>query len=462
MTFAGSLLRREVVPFYLALLALLAVTSAVDAGLHLPDLVWVGEWLGIPGVLLICGSFGYSLRKRKLISPGRPIAWMRLPERMACAGSLLLMVHAGIHFSAEPARLAIGAMLVNLANGLTGKVLLRRAGVRLAATTQRLRDEGFGPQALEDRLYWDSLTYDTVKQWRVIHSPITLALRRARTCACRQRGHLPGVVMKRWFLTLIAAALFVIVALAVACSAAMLAPGKLIPAHTSLAGNCFACHAPMQRAVATRCIRCHTVADIGLTTVAGSALPQSPNLPAFRQGLADTDCRGCHTDHLPASPTPARSRTFVHAMLPPAAGAACSGCHAPPVDGMHVTPVAQCSTCHTQTTWAAAAINHSRFLALTGEHDAACTSCHTTAGDFRQYTRFGCHARQETSFFRKHLEEGIRNIDNCAACHRDAHGAGGERGAGEERGEGGERAEAGERGEGGKRGEGGERAEERD
>lgn len=175
MTLRGSLLSREVAPFYLALLALLVATLAIDAFLHLLDLVWVGKWLGIPGVLLICGSFGYSLRKRKLISQGRPATLLRLHERMAWAGSLLILVHAGIHFNAVLAWLAIGAMLLNVASGLTGKLLLRRAGSRLAATTQRLRDQGLTPQALEDRLYWDSLTYDFVKQWRVLHYPITLA-----------------------------------------------------------------------------------------------------------------------------------------------------------------------------------------------------------------------------------------------------------------------------------------------
>lgn len=175
MTLQGSLLSREVVPFYLSLLVLVAVALGVDGVLHLLDLVWIGKWLGIPGVLLICGSFGYSLRRRKLISQGKPATLLRLHENMAWAGSLLILVHAGIHFNSVLAWLAIGAMLVNVASGLTGKFLLRRAGARLAATTQRLRSEGLTAEALEDRLYWDSLTYDTVKKWRVLHYPIALA-----------------------------------------------------------------------------------------------------------------------------------------------------------------------------------------------------------------------------------------------------------------------------------------------
>jgi hypothetical protein len=40
---------------------------------------------------------------------------------------------------------------------------------------QRMRERGLSDDALEERLYWDSLTFDAVKQWRVVHFPITLA-----------------------------------------------------------------------------------------------------------------------------------------------------------------------------------------------------------------------------------------------------------------------------------------------
>ena len=49
----AHLVSREVVPFYLALLALGGVALLIDAALHLLHLVWIGRWLGIPGVLLI-------------------------------------------------------------------------------------------------------------------------------------------------------------------------------------------------------------------------------------------------------------------------------------------------------------------------------------------------------------------------------------------------------------------------
>jgi hypothetical protein len=111
MSLKARLFSREVLPFYLALGALMALTLLLDALLHVFNLVWIGRYLGIPGVLLILGSFGYSLRKRKLIGAGKPVQLLRWHEGMAWAGSLLVLVHAGIHFNAILGWLAVLAML---------------------------------------------------------------------------------------------------------------------------------------------------------------------------------------------------------------------------------------------------------------------------------------------------------------------------------------------------------------
>jgi hypothetical protein len=103
---------------------------------------------------------------------------LRWHEGMAWAGSLLVLVHAGIHFNAILgwlAVLAVLAMLVNVASGLTGKFLLDRARRRLEEARQRMRQQGLTAAELEDSTYWDSLTFDAVKQWRAVHFPITLA-----------------------------------------------------------------------------------------------------------------------------------------------------------------------------------------------------------------------------------------------------------------------------------------------
>jgi hypothetical protein len=171
----AHLLSREVVPFYLSLLALAGAALLCDVALHLLNAVWVGKWLGIPGTLLIIGSLGYSLRKHKLIRIGRPATLLKLHEYMAWAGSLLVLVHAGIHFNAILGWLAVWAMLINVASGLTGKFLLERARRRLEDARQKMREHGLSPDELNERTYWDSMTFDVVKEWRSVHFPITLA-----------------------------------------------------------------------------------------------------------------------------------------------------------------------------------------------------------------------------------------------------------------------------------------------
>ena len=175
MPHPARLLRREVLPFVAAFASLVLLALALDGLLHLLGQRGVGRWLGIPGTLLILASTAYSLRKRKLIRSGHPTTLLRWHELLAWLGSLLVLVHAGVHFNAILGWLAVAAMLVNVGSGLTGKLLLDRSRRRLEEARQRLRGRGVPEAELDDALYWDSLTFDVVKQWRVVHLPITLA-----------------------------------------------------------------------------------------------------------------------------------------------------------------------------------------------------------------------------------------------------------------------------------------------
>ena len=171
----ARLLRREVLPFLVGIGALVGIALMLDALLHVLDAVWIGRYLGIPGTLMIIASTVYSLRKRKLIRSGQPASLLRWHEGLAWLGSLLVLVHAGIHFNAILGWLAVAAMLVNVISGLTGKFLLDRSRRRLVEAQQRMRQQGLSAEELAERSYWDSLTFDAVRKWRVIHFPITLA-----------------------------------------------------------------------------------------------------------------------------------------------------------------------------------------------------------------------------------------------------------------------------------------------
>ncbi|MGB5611697.1 MAG: hypothetical protein WBM67_03475, partial [Sedimenticolaceae bacterium] len=109
-----SLIRKEVIPFLLMFGTLILATIVSDALLHYFDLVWVGRYLGIPGTLLILLSLFYSMRKRKLVSFGKPKTLLVLHETLAWLGALMILVHAGIHVYAILPWLALIAMLVNV------------------------------------------------------------------------------------------------------------------------------------------------------------------------------------------------------------------------------------------------------------------------------------------------------------------------------------------------------------
>ena len=169
------LMTREIIPFLLSFCALVIATLVLDASLHFFNAVWIGRYLGIVGTLLILFSFRYSLRKRKIIVSGNPVTLLRWHEYLAWLGSLLILVHAGIHFNSILGWLAVCAMLINIGSGLAGKFLLGRARKRMLEARQTMLRRGVPQAELEERVYLDTLTFDAVKQWRAVHFPITLA-----------------------------------------------------------------------------------------------------------------------------------------------------------------------------------------------------------------------------------------------------------------------------------------------
>jgi hypothetical protein len=171
----ARLIQREILPFIAALGVLMLAAVLIDALLHMLNAVWIGRYLGIPGTLLILGSVAYSLRKRKLILSGQPAQFLRWHERMSWLGALMVLVHAGIHFNAILGWLAVIAMMINVVSGLTGKFLLARSRQRMDEARQHMRQRGLSGDDVQEQLYWDSLTFDVVKQWRAVHFPITAA-----------------------------------------------------------------------------------------------------------------------------------------------------------------------------------------------------------------------------------------------------------------------------------------------
>lgn len=231
----------------------------------------------------------------------------------------------------------------------------------------------------------------------------------------------------RWGLWLIIVGLCGVIAFAFARPHLMVAPGPLIPAHNSIANNCFACHSPFMGASADRCSSCHKIADIGIRNSKGIELPKVRDAIRFHQSLIEPDCMACHTDH--AGPLLVKSSRpkFKHSLLKPNVRTQCVQCHRAPETPIHANANRDCAACHNQSGWKPSTFNHNRFFALSGPHNATCITCHK-GGDYKLYTCFGCHEHQPEQIRAEHAEEGIRNIQNCVRCHRNGSGEGSEDG----------------------------------
>lgn len=168
----SSLWRQHVLPFTFLLGLLAAATLTGDYLLHRLNLVWVGRYLGIPGTILIIGSLVYSLRKRKYIRAGNPKSLLNLHEVSAWLGSLMVLLHAGIHFNAILPWLATVAMGVNVISGMVGKLLLERARQHVQGRRERFQLRGLSRPEAEQAVFWDAVTLDAMSQWRKVHIPI--------------------------------------------------------------------------------------------------------------------------------------------------------------------------------------------------------------------------------------------------------------------------------------------------
>ena len=167
-----SLWRQHILPFCLLLGLLAVATLAGDYLLHRLNLVWVGRYLGIPGIVLIIISLIYSLRKRKVITAGNPKSLLTFHEFTAWLGSLLVLIHAGIHFNAILPWLATVAMSVNVVSGLVGKLLLDQSRRHVQGERENLQLRGFSRFEVEQALFWDAVTLDAMTKWRKVHIPI--------------------------------------------------------------------------------------------------------------------------------------------------------------------------------------------------------------------------------------------------------------------------------------------------
>ena len=163
----------KIIPSFLIYISLFATTILLDYIFHLLNWGWVGRYLGMVGTFLIVLSFLYSLRKRKLIQFGTPKRLLQNHELLGWSGALMILVHGGIHFNAIIPWLALFAMLIVVASGLTGKYLLKDAKESFKNKQIELKAR-LSEDEIERELLYHSLLVDKMQKWRKVHMPLTM------------------------------------------------------------------------------------------------------------------------------------------------------------------------------------------------------------------------------------------------------------------------------------------------
>lgn len=270
--------------------------------------------------------------------------------------------------------------------------------------------------------------------------------------------------MNRIFKIVLAANLVVLAGLVFTYPHLLVAPGMLIADHEKLEADCFACHAPFRGAMAERCATCHKPDEIGRLTTTGVPIDKPATSTPFHQKLIQQNCVACHSDHkgvmryrekgyfnhallqadtrdqcqtCHSSPTDTLHRqitvncsqchtqekwkpaSFDHALLPVNTRNQCQACHRTPTDALHRQITGNCGQCHTQEKWTPATFDHDKYFQLDRDHNVECVTCHVN-NDFSRYTCYGCHEHTPRNIRDEHIEEGIRNFEDCVKCHRSA------------------------------------------
>lgn len=164
----------KILPFIIIFAALIASATVLHYYLHSSGFKWTLRYLGIAGTALIIISFVYSLRKRKIIDFGKAKTFLLTHEALAWIGSLLILLHSGFEFDAVIPRMAMFAMLIVVASGLTGKFLLKQARESIKHKHTELKARNLSEEEIEKELFTLALIADKMQMWRTVHIPLTV------------------------------------------------------------------------------------------------------------------------------------------------------------------------------------------------------------------------------------------------------------------------------------------------
>ncbi len=81
------------------------------------------HWLGVVGALFMLSFLAYSLRKKKVITIGKPINYLKAHIFLALTGSILVLVHSTMRLAALNSIILMVAVFLIVSSGIVGKYL---------------------------------------------------------------------------------------------------------------------------------------------------------------------------------------------------------------------------------------------------------------------------------------------------------------------------------------------------
>ncbi|MBE9504646.1 MAG: hypothetical protein IME96_10765 [Proteobacteria bacterium] len=128
---------------------------------------------GITGTLIIIISFAYSMRKRKkFITFGSPKKWLIGHEWLAIAGTFVIFVHTGTHFTALVPIITLIFMFIAFLSGLIGRYVYNNAKSELKTKKAEFKESGITEAEIEQKLWALIIASDALSKWRTVHLPI--------------------------------------------------------------------------------------------------------------------------------------------------------------------------------------------------------------------------------------------------------------------------------------------------
>ncbi|MEP6795247.1 MAG: hypothetical protein ABJB16_13035 [Saprospiraceae bacterium] len=210
-------------------------------------------------------------------------------------------------------------------------------------------------------------------------------------------------------------------------------------AHATIANQCATCHQGNYNNTPSTCAGCH-LQDYN----------QSTN-PSHSTLHLSTDCATCHSENIWSPSSFNHDNVYVLHGAHTVIANQCASCHQNGVDntpttcvGCHLQDFNQttdpshavlqfstdCVTCHSENAWAPATFDHDEkyFPIYSGKHKGVwnqCVDCHTTPGNYVEYTCVTCHANPETNNKHNGISGYVYNSTACLACHPNGDALGG-------------------------------------